>query len=64
VATFTRVAGEAVMAYVASSNLTTLQLDVDGDGKADLVIQITGNHAGTAANTYTGGGDANGGWVM
>jgi len=64
VAGFTKVAGQAVMAYVASSNLTPRRLDVDGDGKADMVVQITGNHAATAANTYTGGGDANGGWVL
>ena len=61
---FTRVAGQATLAYTASNNITTLQLDVDGDGKSDLTIQITGNHAATRTNLYTGGGDANGGWVL
>ncbi len=64
VAKFTKVAGQAVMTYTASNNTTTLQLDVDGDGKADLKIAITGNHAATAANTYVGIGDADGGWLF
>ncbi len=45
-------------------NRTTLSLDVDGDGKADYLLNITGNHAGTAGNLYTGGGDVDGGWVL
>ncbi|MFZ4606614.1 MAG: hypothetical protein ACOYM5_10180 [Caulobacter sp.] len=37
---------------------------VDGDGKADLMIAITGNVTATTANLYTGVGDVNGGWVL
>ena len=47
-----------------SGGVTTLQLDVDGDGRADFSIAITGNVSGTTANLYTGAGDANGGWVL
>ena len=61
---FTKVAGQATLIYGAGNNLTTLQLDVDGDGKSDLTVQITGNHAATATNTYTGGPDADGGWWL
>ncbi len=62
VSKFTKLAGQAVMTL--SGGITTLQLDVDGDGKADLMIAITGNVTATTANLYTGGGDVNGGWVL
>ena len=61
---FTKVAGQATLIYGAGNNLTTLQLDVDGDGISDLTVQITGSHAASAANTYTGGADADGGWWL
>jgi Ca2+-binding RTX toxin-like protein len=62
VSAFSHVAGQAVMAF--NGSVTTLQLDVDGDGRADLMIAITGDVTGTGANLYTGGGDVNGGWVL
>jgi hypothetical protein len=62
VAKFTKVAGQAVMAF--SGEVTTLSLDVDGDGRADFSIAINGNVTATTANLYTGGGDVNGGWVL
>lgn len=37
-------AGQAAFSYDAGSDLTTLSLDVDGDGQADGVITITGDH--------------------
>ncbi len=62
VAGFTGVAGQAVLAF--NGLVSTLQLDVDGDGRADFRIEINGNLVGTTANLYTGGGDVNGGWVL
>jgi hypothetical protein len=59
---FTNAAGQATVK--ASGGKTLLQLDVDGDGKADLLIEINGNITATTANLYTGGGDTDGGWVL
>ena len=61
---FSKVAGQATLTYTASNNTTTLQLDVDGDGQADLKIAITGNQVSSTSNPYTGGGDADGGWWL
>jgi Ca2+-binding RTX toxin-like protein len=62
VSKFTHVAGQAMLTF--SGGVTALQLDVDGDGYADLRVEITGNVAATTTNLYTGGGDTNGGWVL
>ncbi len=59
---FTKVAGQAVLSL--SGGVTTLQLDVDGDGRLDFSIAITGDVAATTGNLYTGAGDVNGGWVL
>jgi Ca2+-binding RTX toxin-like protein len=64
VSQFTSVAGQAVMTYSATTSMTTLQLDVDGDGRADFSIDIIGNVSGTGGNLYTGAGDTNGGWIL
>ncbi len=61
---FTGAAGQATLTYAAGSNLTTLNVDLDGDGKADYRIILTGDHRGTTTNLYTGGGDVDGGWVL
>jgi Ca2+-binding RTX toxin-like protein len=37
-------AGEAALSYDAASGLTSLSLDVDGDGVADAVVTISGEH--------------------
>ena len=37
-------AGEASLAYNAKKDVTKLSLDVDGDGRADAVITIAGDH--------------------
>ena len=37
-------AGEAALVYDAGTDVTRLQLDVDGDGQADAVIMIDGDH--------------------
>lgn len=37
-------AGELVVSYNNARHLTTVSGDVDGDGAADLVIQLDGNH--------------------
>ncbi len=63
VAKFSGAAGQAVLTYAAASNLTTLNVDLDGDGVADYRIILTGDHR-TTSNLYTGGGDMDGGWVL
>jgi Ca2+-binding RTX toxin-like protein len=40
---FTKHAGEMTLAYTASTKLTLLSLDIDGDGKADYQMKITGD---------------------
>ena len=57
-------AGELVITYVPGANVTTLAMDVDGDGKADFFIGLNGNQTGTTGNLYTGPEDANGGWIL
>jgi Ca2+-binding RTX toxin-like protein len=42
-ARFTKVAGQAVLAWNATANTTTLKLDVDGDGRSDHEIVIHGH---------------------
>jgi Ca2+-binding RTX toxin-like protein len=61
---FTKTAGQAVLTYSAGKNVTTLSVDINGDGKADYAIAITGDHRGTTGNLYTGPGDTDGGWVL
>jgi Ca2+-binding RTX toxin-like protein len=46
VAGFSNTAGEAWLRYDAGDDQTSLLLDVDGDGKADMVVLITGDHSG------------------
>ncbi len=43
VSAFDKHAGQMTLAYTASTNLTLLSLDVDGDGKADYQMKITGD---------------------
>ncbi len=43
VGAFDKHAGQMTLAYTASTNLTVLSLDVDGDGKADYQMKITGD---------------------
>jgi hypothetical protein len=43
VGAFTKHAGEMTLAYSASAKQTTLSLDVDGDGKVDYQMKITGD---------------------
>ena len=61
---FTKAAGQATLAYSVAKNVTTLSVDINGDGKADYAIAITGNHTATTGNLYTGGADTDGGWVL
>ncbi len=60
----TGVAGQATLTYAAGSDLSTLSVDLDGDGKADYRLVLTGDYRGTISNLYTGGGDIDGGWVL
>lgn len=41
---FTQHAGELVLDYNATTKITSLTLDVNGDGKADMLIRLTGDH--------------------
>jgi Ca2+-binding RTX toxin-like protein len=41
---FTHAAGQLTLGYDSDSDLTTVSGDVNGDGKADLVIELTGDH--------------------
>lgn len=41
---FTHVAGQMTLSYFADNDTTTLSGDTNGDGKADLVIYISGEH--------------------
>jgi serralysin len=49
---FTKQAGQATLTYDAASNTSTFSADVDGDGVADFVLQITGQQ------------DTSHGWVL
>jgi Ca2+-binding RTX toxin-like protein len=42
---FSHHAGELTFGYNASSGYTRIAGDTDGDGRADFVIQITGDHS-------------------
>jgi Ca2+-binding RTX toxin-like protein len=44
VTAFSGHAGELVLTYNADSDLTTLAVDVNGDSKADMAVQIAGDH--------------------
>jgi Ca2+-binding RTX toxin-like protein len=43
---FHHVAGEVVLQYASASDRTYLALDVDGDAKADMLVQINGDQTG------------------
>ena len=49
---FTKQAGQATLTYDAASNTSTFSADVDGDGVADFVLQVTGQQ------------DTSQGWVL
>jgi hypothetical protein len=53
VSAFTKQAGQLTLAYTASVNSTTLRVDVNGDGKVDYQVKITGDVTGDSA-----------GWVL
>ena len=47
VSAFSKQAGQATLAYNATTNTTTFSADVNGDGVADFVLQITGQQDAT-----------------
>lgn len=64
VSTFTGQAGEARLVYVASTNNTALQLDVDGDGLSDYQLNLRGGDF-TAAPVVTDADPVHmGGWIL
>jgi Ca2+-binding RTX toxin-like protein len=44
VRSFHAVAGELVMSYAPKGDVTVIQADIDGDGRADVKIEISGDH--------------------
>ena len=46
VSAFTGHAGELTLHYDAGTKLTAVSADVDGDGAADMVIELKGDHSG------------------
>ncbi len=61
VSAFSKTAGEARLTYNAGTNTTTLQLDVDGDGKADYQLNIKGGDF--SDGTPIAGCGCGGGWL-
>lgn len=53
---------KAVLSYAGGG--TVMALDVDGDGVADLSIQISGDVSSSSGNLFTGVGDTDGGWIL
>jgi Ca2+-binding RTX toxin-like protein len=65
VASFSHHAGEATLSYDSVAGVTSLRLDVNGDGIADYQMKITGDVTATASNINTGGEPAgDGGWIL
>ena len=48
VGVFTQTAGQLTMTYSAATGLTTLAVDVNGDGAADMRVLFDGNQTGFA----------------
>ena len=63
VAKFSKTAGEAMMTYSVNNDITTLQLDVDGDGIADLRIAMEGDHR-KSQSLIVGVEDNESGWIL
>ena len=42
--TFTNTAGQVTLTYNSGTNITSLQADTNGDGVADMLVRITGDH--------------------
>jgi Ca2+-binding RTX toxin-like protein len=61
---FSKAANQAMLSYNASTDLTFLKVDLDGDGVVDVQMSFVGDVTGTKANLWTGAGDTNGGWVL
>jgi Ca2+-binding RTX toxin-like protein len=63
VTSFGGVAGEATLSYDLGANITTLRLDIDGDGNADYQLRITGD---ATAVPVLGAMPAptDGGWIL
>jgi Ca2+-binding RTX toxin-like protein len=64
-AAFTNHAGEATLVYDAALGITTLKLDVNGDGHADYQLKMDGDQTTTTGDIVTGGAPvADGGWIL
>ena len=65
VSAFTQTAGQMLLKYVALTNVTAIQLDIDGDGVADYQMQLKGGDFTSGVNTLTGAEPINqGGWIL
>jgi len=61
---FSHTAGEAVLIYVASTNTTALQLDVDGDGVSDFQINLKNGDFTNAPVVADPSLAHQGGWIL
>lgn len=52
---FSGKAGELVLSYDAASDVTALTVDVNGDGVADMLVNLTGNHESFDRFLFGGG---------
>jgi serralysin len=52
---FSHHAGELVLSYDAGTDITALTFDVDGDGEADMLIRISGDHESFDRFVFGGG---------
>ena len=52
---FTGDAGQLVLSYDAGTDITALTVDVDGDGEADMLIRISGDHESFDRFVFGGG---------
>lgn len=61
---FSHTAGEAVLIYVASTNTTALQLDIDGDGVSDYQINLKNGDFTNAPVVADPSLAHQGGWIL
>ena len=48
-------AGELVLAYDAATDITSLTVDVNGDGQADMLVRLNGEHESFDRFLFGGG---------
>lgn len=61
---FSGVAGQYLLSYNATTGVTFVKFDFDGDGTMDAQFSANGDLRGTRENLYAGAGDTDGGWLF